>query len=99
VAKKCSHRLCAATRRLLKELEMATIVMPDESAYGGRDPWFDRLTTLSKIEGESSEIQYNQILSGSRLAPRVAGLGRDDEFRHGLLREEGTCSYPAELNT
>jgi len=43
-------------------------VIPDESAKGGRDPWFDGpfdrltvlskvegLTTLSEVEGESSE--------------------------------------------
>jgi hypothetical protein len=35
--------------------EFAEPVIPDESAYGGRDPWFDRLTTLSEVEGESSE--------------------------------------------
>jgi hypothetical protein len=45
-------------------------VIPDESADGGRDPWFERpfdrltvlskvegLTTLSEVEGESSEIE------------------------------------------
>ena len=30
-------------------------VIPDESVSGGRDPWFDRLTVLSKVEGKSSE--------------------------------------------
>jgi hypothetical protein len=30
-------------------------VIPDEPACG-RDPWFDRLTTLSEVEGESSGI-------------------------------------------
>jgi hypothetical protein len=33
--------------------QFAEVVIPDESAYGGRDPWFDRLTTLSEVEGES----------------------------------------------
>ena len=35
------------------------------------------------------KVQYNQVLSGSRLASRLAGLGRDDELRHCLLRGEG----------
>ena len=35
--------------------QFAEPVIPDESASGGRDPWFDRLTTLSEVEGESSE--------------------------------------------
>jgi hypothetical protein len=30
-------------------------VIPDERRFAGRDPWFDRLTTLSEVEGESSE--------------------------------------------
>ncbi len=44
--------------------QFTELVIPDESASGGRDPWFDRLTTLSQteglttlseVEGESSE--------------------------------------------
>ena len=35
--------------------QFAEPVIPDELAYGERDPWFDRLTTLSEVEGESSE--------------------------------------------
>jgi hypothetical protein len=35
--------------------QFAEPVIPDESASGGRDPWFDRLTTLSEVEGESSK--------------------------------------------
>jgi len=30
-------------------------VIPYERRFAGRDPWFDRLTTLSEVEGESSE--------------------------------------------
>ncbi|MGD9077053.1 MAG: hypothetical protein PVJ69_17675 [Desulfobacteraceae bacterium] len=29
---------------------------------GGRDPWFDRLTTLSEAEGESRKPAENQII-------------------------------------
>jgi hypothetical protein len=35
--------------------QFAERVIPDESDCGGRDPWFDRLTTLSKVEGVSSK--------------------------------------------
>jgi hypothetical protein len=28
----------------------------------GRDPWFDTLTTLSEVEGESRKIEGNQII-------------------------------------
>jgi hypothetical protein len=45
-----------------------TIVIPDESACGGRDPWFDRLTTLSKVEGVSSNEWFCWI-PDSRCAP------------------------------
>jgi hypothetical protein len=33
--------------------QFAERVIPDESDCGGRDPWFDRLTTLSAVEGVS----------------------------------------------
>jgi hypothetical protein len=32
---------------------------------------------------------YNEIITGSRLASRFAGLGRDDEVRHSLLTVGG----------
>jgi len=35
--------------------QFAEPVIPDELSFAGRDPWFDRLTTLSHVEGESSE--------------------------------------------
>jgi hypothetical protein len=47
--------------------EFAETVIPDELRFAGRDP-------------ESSEVQYNKIFSGSRLAPAAGGLGRDDEL-------------------
>jgi hypothetical protein len=37
------------------ESQFAQPVIPDERRFAGRDPWFDRLTTLSEVEGESSE--------------------------------------------
>ena len=89
--------------------QFAEPVIPDELRFAEQDPWFDRLTTLSKVEGESSEISMTSFdvwfhafagtLSGSRLASHVAGVGRDDELRHSPLREKGTCRRPAELNT
>ncbi len=51
--------------------QFAEPVIPDESAYA------DEIRNPLKV-------QYNQILSGSRLASRFAGLGRDDEL---LLQE------------
>ena len=64
-------------------------VIPDERRFAGRDPWFDRLTTLSEVEGESSESSMTSFcvwfpafagtLSGSRLASAAGGLGRDDD--------------------
>ena len=35
--------------------QFSKAVIPDEHPSGGRDPWFDRLTTLSEVEGESNE--------------------------------------------
>jgi len=52
---------------------MSQPVIPDEAAEGERDP-------------ESSKSSYDQVISGSRLASRFAGLGRDDELRHGPSR-------------
>jgi hypothetical protein len=34
---------------------------PGEQKEFGRDPWFDRLTTLSEVEGESRKLGGNQI--------------------------------------
>ena len=51
--------------------QFAEPVIPDESAYA------DEIRNPVKV-------QYNQILSGSRLASAAAGLGRDDEL---LLKE------------
>jgi hypothetical protein len=37
-------------------------VIPDEPKDLGRDPWFDRLTTRSKVEGESRKLFGNQTI-------------------------------------
>jgi hypothetical protein len=44
-------------------------VIPDELRFEERDPWFDRLTTLSEVEGESSEssIQSNPFWIAARI--------------------------------
>jgi len=34
--------------------------------HSGLDPWFDRLTTLSKVEGESSAVSRSYV-SGCRI--------------------------------
>ena len=47
--------------------------------------------TSAALRGEIRnpvKVQYNQILSGSRLASAAAGLGRDDELRNILWCEE-----------
>ena len=52
-------------------------VIPGEPNDVGRDPWFDRLTTLSEVEGESREAVGNRIIldPGSHPAPRnLAGM-------------------------
>jgi hypothetical protein len=52
----------------------------------GRDPWFDRLTTLSEVEGESRKVAENQILldPGSHPAPRdLAGMTKWDTASKG----------------
>ena len=38
-------------------------VIPDESAYRGRDPWFDRLTVLSKAEGLTTLSEVEGVSS------------------------------------
>jgi hypothetical protein len=51
--------------------QLAEPVIPDESAYA------------SEIRNPV-KVQYDQILSGSRLASAAGGLGQDDELRHSL---------------
>ena len=73
-----------------------TNVIPDESACGGRDPWFDRpfdrltvlskvegLTTLSEVEGESRKLLSSHLFldPGSRPALRdLAGMTNYDSI-------------------
>jgi hypothetical protein len=40
--------------------------------HSGLDPWFDRLTTLSEVEGESRGFRIVLILD----APRIVARGR-----------------------
>ena len=67
-------------------------VIPGEPNDCGRDPWFDRLTTLSEVEGESRKVAENQIIldPGSHPAVRdltgrtncdtASGAGRNDRL-------------------
>jgi hypothetical protein len=48
---------------------------------GWRDPWFDRLTTLSEVEGESRKIAEQKIILDP--LPKAAG---DDQSGHSLFR-------------
>jgi len=40
--------------------------------HSGLDPWFDRLTTLSKVEGESSAVSGSYV-SGCRIKSGMTG--------------------------
>ncbi len=71
------ERLC---RNSTKPSFRASPASLPRTRYGvGRDPWFDRLTTLSEVEGESRKIAENQMILD--LPPTSAG---DDELRHSL---------------
>ena len=62
-------------------------VIPGEPKDPGRDPWFDRLTTLSEVEGESRKIVSYQIIldPGSHPAPRdLAGMTNCDTASSGV---------------
>ena len=56
-------------------------VIPGEQTNVVRDPWFDRLTILSEVEGESGKLTENQIIldPGSHPALRdLAGMTNSD---------------------
>jgi hypothetical protein len=40
--------------------------------HSGLDPWFDRLTTLSTVEGESSSVSRRYV-SGCRIKSGMTG--------------------------
>jgi hypothetical protein len=52
-------------------------VIPGEQSHLGRDLGFDRLTTLSEVEGESRKLEVNRTVldPGSHPTPRdLAGM-------------------------
>jgi hypothetical protein len=60
-----------------------TYVIPDEFRFAERDPWFDRLTTLSEVEGESRKLLSSHLFldPGSRPALRdLAGMTNYDSI-------------------
>jgi len=76
--------------------QFAEPVIPDELRFAEQDP------ESSESSMASFDVWFPAFagtLSGSRLASASGGLGRDDELRRSLLREERTCTCPAELNT
>ena len=75
-----SDSLYLLTREAVSQFDKT--VIPGEQNDVKQDPWFDKLTTLSEVEGESRELAENQIILD--LPPTPAG---DDEFRHGLRWE------------
>jgi hypothetical protein len=61
-------------------------VIPGEQNDFERDAWFDRLTTLSEVEGESRKLAENQIVldPGSHPAPRdLTGMTNYDTVSDG----------------
>jgi hypothetical protein len=61
-------------------------VIPGEPNDFGRDPWFDKLTTLSKVDEESRKEPENQNIldPGSRSAQRnLAGMTNYDTGSQG----------------
>jgi len=60
----------------LSQFEKA--VIPGEQNDFERDPWFDRLTTLSEVEGKSRKLKENQTILD--LPPTSPG---DDELGRG----------------
>ncbi len=56
---------------------MTEPVIPDESAH-----------RADKIRNQVT-VQYNQTISGSRLASAGGGLGRDDRLRRSPLKGGG----------
>ena len=84
-----SDSLYLLTREAVSQFDKTVIsrrrrrdLRPGEQNDVKQDPWFDKLTTLSEVEGESRELAENQIILD--LPPTPAG---DDEFRHGLRWE------------
>jgi hypothetical protein len=66
--------------------QFAEAVIPDELRLAERDPWFDRLTVLNKVEGLTTPSEAEGESSES------------DELKHSILWGEQTCSYSVELN-
>jgi hypothetical protein len=65
-------------------------VIPGEQNDVKRDPWFDRLTTLSEVEGESRKRGENQIIldPGSHPGSRdLAGMTNCDTTSGGRVIE------------
>ncbi len=64
--------------------QFQTSVIPGEPKHFWRDPWFDKLTTLSEVEGESSKLVDKQTIldPGSHPALRdLAGMTNFDRVQ------------------
>jgi hypothetical protein len=51
-----------------------TTVIPGEPKHFWRDPWFDKLTTLSEVEGEFSAF-LSCYVTGCRIKPALNLIG------------------------
>ena len=54
---------------------------------------------ISSPPGNYVTILRTRHSGRGRLSGRDPESSKSDELRHSLLREEGTCNCPAELNT
>jgi hypothetical protein len=62
-------------------------VIPGEPKDLGRDPWFDRLTTLSKVEGESRTLFENQTILDPGSHPVLRDLAGMTNYNTASKRE------------
>jgi hypothetical protein len=75
--------------------QFAEAVIPDELRLAERDPWFDRLTVLSKVEGLTT---LSKVEGLTTLSEAEGESSESDELKHSILWGEQTCSYSVELN-
>ena len=96
---KCKSKTKLEFRKTPMHLTPQESLFPWKLGHNSPNPSFRTSPPKASEIRNPVKVQYNQILSGSRLASAGGGLGRDDKLRESLLRGEGICSYHAELNT
>ena len=71
---KYGRPLCRPYSEVHDELTPAGTVARLLFCHSGLDPWFDRLTTLSKVEGESS-VFPESYATGCRIGLALNSIG------------------------